>query len=105
MNNTLIKCIVGPVLACYLVILSCLGGFPAAAVGSPMVFLTPTMLLVQVLACYHTARIESIFQSIARIVQSPAFTLSHYNLSRQISVIHCTEVGVCIHYLDWTLTS
>ena len=54
--------------------LSCLGGLPAAAaaVGSPVLFLAPTLLLVQVLACYHNqeleneSRIESIFQSIVQ---------------------------------------
>ena len=38
----------------HLVILSCLRGLPAAAVGSPVLFLAPTLLLVQVLACYHS---------------------------------------------------
>ena len=33
------------------VMLSCLGDLPAAAVGSPVLFLAPTLLLVQALAC------------------------------------------------------
>ena len=33
----------------HLVMLSCLGGLPAAAVGSPVLFLAPTLLLVQAL--------------------------------------------------------
>ena len=37
-----------------MLILNCFGGLPAAAVGSPVLFLAPTLLLVQVLACYHS---------------------------------------------------
>ena len=37
-----------------MLILNCFGGLPAAAVGPPVLFLAPTLLLVQALACYNS---------------------------------------------------
>ena len=64
------------------VMLSCLGDLPAAAVGPPVLFL---VLLVQALACINESKIESIFQSIVQSmvqsrVQSPGFTPSHWEV-------------------------
>ena len=69
------------VIVAMLIVLSCLGDLPAAAVGSPVLFLPQTLLL----ALVNESKIESIFQSIVQSmvqsrVQSPAFALTPYFL-------------------------
>ena len=71
---------------------SCLGGMPAAAVNSPVLFLAPILLLVQAPACKSfkmSLKLSPYSQSIVvhGPVQSPGFTLSQCPLCSYCSFI------------------